>query len=116
MSWDPIRLAGGRKRFDTLVALLVTGRALRSLFSAEAEKLPINDRVYILGKTLNQFPTFGKRCAAFESQVRSGLRQREQLAKDPADPEVFLHAGRIQSERVPCNLAKLATPIGGKGD
>lgn len=54
------------------------------------------------------FQPFEKGSAAFEGEVLSDAGQGKEFAQRPADPEVFLNAGRTQKDLPLCDATSLA--------
>ena len=84
----------------------------RATVAAKAKKIALNDNVNVLRKSLNEFPAFGDRRAAFECKVRSPLfRQLKQFAQHPTDPKVFFHADGVKTEFCLCFIAEATAPV-----
>ena len=99
---------GSHEGFDAGFALLVAGGFVRGGLAAEAEGFFVHDEIDVLGEALDEFPRFRERGAAFESKVFADVRQGEEFAQRPANPEVFLNAGGIQPHR---GLNRFATEL-----
>ena len=94
---------------ETGFALLVAGGFVRCGFTAKAKDFLVHNKVYVLGKAFNELPCLRKRGASFEGEVPADAGKGKEFAQRPADPEVFLDTGSIQSHRGLNSLAsKLA--------
>ena len=82
-------------------ALLFARSFFGSGVAAETQSLLVHDEINVFGETLDEFPRFGKRSAAFESEVRSNFRQRETVRAASSKPKNLFPRSRPASAFAP---------------
>jgi len=96
-------------------ALLFLARSVfGTVVTAKSEEIALNDDVNVFGESLDEFPRFGERRAAFESEMRSPFGKLKQFAQRPANPIIFFHADGVKAEAGLCFIAKAVAAVGWK--
>jgi hypothetical protein len=74
MTPAPVGTAGLPQFFQPGFALLLAVGSFGRFVATETEEVTRDDNVDVLGKTLDQLPSFRERCPALESRTMSGIR------------------------------------------